>query len=42
MQTDDKGQLLFDFARPDTFIYTNIGIDPLLKKQLIDAGMVRI
>ena len=38
MQTDEKGQLMFDFARPDSFIYTNIGLDPILKKQLVDAG----
>ena len=38
MQTDEKGQLMFDFARPDMFIYTNIGLDPLLNKQLIAAG----
>lgn len=38
MQTDENGQLLFDFARPDMFIYSNIGLDPLTKKLLISAG----
>ncbi len=38
LTTDEKGQLLFDFARPDNIIYTNIGIDQKMTEQLMDAG----
>jgi hypothetical protein len=38
LNTDEKGQLIFDFARPDTIIYTNIGIDKKMTKELVRAG----
>jgi len=41
MQTDENGQLLLEFARPDLFIYTNIGIDADAQKQLVDSGHSR-
>ena len=38
LQTDEDGQILFEFARPDTVIYTNIGMDPKMTDALIQAG----
>ena len=38
LETEDNGQLKFDFAQTDSFIYTNLGQDPQLKDQLIQAG----
>lgn len=38
MQTDENGQLLLEFARPDQFIYTNIGMDVEAERQLVDSG----
>ncbi|MEA1898929.1 MAG: IS1380 family transposase [Bacteroidota bacterium] len=38
MSTDDKGQLVFEFMRPDNIIYTNLGHDEYLDKRLIEAG----
>lgn len=36
--SDETGQLLFDFARPDTVIYTNIGTDQTMTEQLMAAA----
>jgi len=38
MNTDDKGQMVFEFMRPDNIIYTNLGNDKYLDKRLIEAG----
>ena len=38
LETEENGQLLFDFIRTDTFIYTNIGQDAELTEKLIQAG----
>ena len=35
---EKKGQLLLEFARPESVIYTNIGMDEKMTKQLIDTG----
>ena len=37
--TTETGQCVFDFARRDTVIYTNLGMEPELDKQLIKAGL---
>ena len=34
----DGPQYLFDFARPDQIILTNIGVNPTLDKMLVEAG----
>lgn len=36
--SDEQGQISFEFSRPDTIIYTNIGSDSTLDKKLIEAG----
>ena len=38
LETDETGQLNFEFARPDTVLYTNIGQNKELDKKLILAG----
>ena len=38
LRTDEKGQILFEFSRPDTIIYTNIGMDPEMTEALVQAG----
>lgn len=38
LTTDENGQLVLDFARPDTILYTNIGKDSVITEQLINAG----
>jgi len=38
LETEENGQLLFEFARTDVFIYTNIGQDKELTAKLIQAG----
>lgn len=38
LNVDEQGQLIFDFARPDTIIYTNIGIDQQMTEELVHAG----
>lgn len=38
MASDEKGQLLFQFARPDNIIYTNLGTDKELDRRLIECG----
>ena len=38
LTTDENGQLVLDFARPDTILYTNIGQDRTITEQLINAG----
>ena len=38
LETGDNGQMLFEFARTDVFIYTNIGQDDQLTRKLIQAG----
>jgi hypothetical protein len=38
LETEKNGQLLFEFARTDAFIYTNIGQDKELTAKLIQAG----
>lgn len=37
-ETEDNGQLTFEFARPDSVIYTNIGQNKELDDKLIQAG----
>lgn len=34
----DNGQLLLEFARPDSVLYTNIGMDPKMTENLINSG----
>ena len=36
--TDEKGQFLLDFSRPDTILYTNIGICPDADQRLTSCG----
>ncbi len=38
LETEENGQMLLDFARPDTILYTNIGQDPKFIEQLKKAG----
>ncbi len=38
LETKENGQLILDFARPDTIFYSNIGIDQKLTEQLKAAG----
>jgi len=38
LETEDNGQLKFDFVQTDSFIYTNLGQQPQLTEQLIQAG----
>ena len=38
LETEDGGQMKFDFVKTDTFMYTNIGIDNELTEKLIQAG----
>jgi hypothetical protein len=38
LETEENGQMLFDFSRTDVFIYTNIGLDEELTGKLIQAG----
>jgi len=38
LQTDENGQLLLEFARVDTILYTNIGQDTQFTEQLKKAG----
>jgi len=37
-ETEENGQLNFEFARPDTVLYTNIGQNKKLDEKLIQAG----
>lgn len=37
-QSDEHGQLVLQFARPETVLYTNIGQHPELDQKLIEAG----
>jgi len=37
-KAEENGQLLFDFAQPDSVIYTNIGRNSELDEKLINAG----
>jgi hypothetical protein len=36
--TDEDGQLLLEFARPDNILYTNIGMNETVDQRLIDAS----
>lgn len=38
LESDNNGQMLFDFVRTDVFIYTNLGQDDPLTNKLIQAG----
>jgi hypothetical protein len=38
LETDEDGQLILEFARPDTIVYTNLGQDAELTEQLKKAG----
>lgn len=38
LRTDEKGQIIFEFARPDTILYTNIGMDPEMTEEIVQAG----
>ncbi len=38
LETDDNGRFSFEFARPDSLIYTNIGQNKELDDKLIKAG----
>jgi len=38
LTTEKNGQLVLDFARPNTILYTNIGQDSSITEQLIKAG----
>lgn len=38
LETEDNGQMKFEFDQTDSFIYTNLGCDPRLNEQLIRAG----
>jgi len=38
LRSDDEGQIIFEFARPDTILYTNIGMDPEMTEALVQAG----
>jgi hypothetical protein len=38
LKTEEDGQMRFDFVRPDTVIYTNIGQDKELDEKLVRAG----
>lgn len=38
LETEENGQLVLDFAKTDSVIYTNIGMDEQLTKQLKEAG----
>ena len=38
LDTDENGQLILEFARPDTILYTNLGQDAELTEQLKKAG----
>jgi hypothetical protein len=38
LETEENGQIVFEFVRTDTFIYTNIGQDAELTEKLIQAG----
>ena len=38
LTTEKNGQLVLDFARPNTVLYTNIGQDFAITEQLINAG----
>ena len=38
LETEEDGQMLFDFAKSDQVIYTNIGLDKELTNKLIEAG----
>ena len=38
LTTEKNGQLVLDFARPDTILYTNIAQDSVITEQLINAG----
>ncbi len=38
LETDENGQLILGFARPDTILYTNLGTDHEFTKQLEKAG----
>lgn len=37
-ETEDNGQLTFEFARPDSLLYTNIGQNKELDDKLVQAG----
>lgn len=39
--TDDKGQFIIDFCRPDSIIYTNLGTTPIADARLREAGGAR-
>jgi len=38
LETDEKGQLILEFARPDTILYTNLGQDAEITEQLKKVG----
>jgi len=38
LDTEQTGQYILEFAKPDSIYYTNIGMDKKLTEQLIDAG----
>ena len=38
LENDDNGQLKLEFTQTDSFTYTNIGQDPYLTQQLMQAG----
>ena len=38
LTTEENGQMILEFARPDNLIYTNIGQNKLLDEKLIQAG----
>ena len=35
--SDDDGQILLEFARPETIIYTNIGMDNFITKAILEV-----
>lgn len=38
LETEEDGQFILEFAKPDSIFYTNIGMDRQLKEKLIEAG----
>jgi hypothetical protein len=38
LETEDNGQMKFEFVKTDSFLYTNIGQDAELTQRLINAG----
>jgi len=38
LETEENGQIILEFARPDTILYTNLGQDAEFTKELIKVG----